>query len=276
MPATAARPKPARPARKPRSFVDSLNRFWERRIVRISAWTLAALVWIPFLIVILTVMGINPLFTMAVTKLGSDTLKVPVTLRRASVSFTGKLSLGRFEIRNPPGYSEMEAASFDGLYAVVPFKSVFFVQDMELPVLTVLNPVFNLEMGAKDKPSNWAVIMKNLAQSLPKKDEAEVPDDEKRFKIGELKIVNPVVYYRSKTFPDAIRIDLKDVELKQIGNAPGSRSKLYIVLATIMQAILTGGIKDGKDLPRDVSGALTEELDEMSKAFGDAFKGMKK
>jgi uncharacterized protein involved in outer membrane biogenesis len=245
-----------------------------RRILRIAGWTSAVLVWIPFLVVLLTVMGINPLFTMAVTKLGSDTLKVPVTLRRASVSFAGKLSLGRFEIHNPKGYSEMEAASFDGLFARVPFRSVFFVQDMEIPVLTVENPVFNLEMQ-KGKPSNWAVIMKNLAQSLPKKDEPVPPDDEKRFKVGELKIINPIVYYRSPTFPNAIRIDLKDVELKQVGNAPGSRSKLYIVLASIFQAILTGGIQEGKDLPRDVKGALTEELSEMSKAFGDAFQGIK-
>jgi hypothetical protein len=257
-------------------FADSLNRLWDRRPVRIAAWSLAAIVWIPFIVVILTVMGINPIFTMAVTKLGTDALKVPVTLRRASVSFAGRLSLGRFEIHNPEGFSEMEAASFDGLYAEAPFRSVFFVRDMELPVLTVLNPVFNLEMGAGDKPSNWAVIMKNLAGSLPKKDEPDPPDNEKRFKIGELKIINPVVFYRSERFPDAIRIDLKDVELKDIGNTPGSRSKVYIVLATILQAILTGGVQEGKDLPRDVSGALTEELQEMSKAFGDAFRAFQK
>ena len=272
MPATATQPKPARPA--PRSLADTLNRFWDRKIVKISAWTIAAVVWIPFIVVILTVMGINPLFTMGVTKLGSESLKVPVTLGRASISFTGKLSLGRFEIRNPQGFSEMEAASFDGLYAEAPFRSVFFVQDMEIPVLTVVNPVFNLELDRKGKTSNWGVIMKNLARSLPKKGEPVPPDDEKRFKIDELKIVNPVVYYRSSKLKKPIKIDLKDVELKQVGNTPGSRSKLYIVLATILQAVLTGGIEAGDDLPRDVKGALTEELSEMSKLFG-AYRGSK-
>lgn len=275
MPATAARPKhsppKARPSRKRKSLADTLNHAWERRGVRIAAWTIAGLVWAPFLVVILTVLGINPLFTMGVTKLGSDALKVPVTLRRASVSFAGRLSLGRFEIQNPRGYSETPAASFDGLYAEVPFRSVFLQKDIEIPVLTVVNPIFNLELGDKDKPSNWGVIIENLSESLPRKDEPDPPDDQKRFKIGALKIINPMVRYRSERFPDGIVVDLKDVELKKIGNAPGSRSKLYLVLATLVQSILTGGIKEGKDLPRDVSGALTEELSEMSKAFGDIF-----
>jgi hypothetical protein len=254
-------------------FADSLNRLYDRRGVKIAAWSVGILVWIPFVFVLLIVLGINPIFTMGVTKLGSDALKVPVELRRASVSFAGKLRLGRFEIRNPPGYSEAEAASFDGMYAEVPFKSVFR-REIDIPVLTVVNPVFNMELGEGKKPSNWARIMNNLAESLPKKDEPEPPDGEKRFKIGELKIVNPTICYRSSLFPDGLVLHLKDVELKQIGNAPGSRSKFYIVLASIFQAILTGGIQD-KDLPGEVRGPLKEELTAASKAFGDLFEGIK-
>jgi hypothetical protein len=276
MPATHARRKPqARydgPARRP-SLADTLNRFYGRRGVKIAAWSVAAVVWIPFLFVILMVMGINPIFTMGVTRLGSDALKVPVQLHRAAVSFTGKLRLGRLEILNPPGYSEIEAASFDGMYAEVPIKSVFR-QEIEIPLLTVINPVFNLELGDGKKPSNWARIMKNLAESLPGKDEPQPPDGEKRFKIGELKIVNPTICYRSSLIPDGLILHLRDVELKQVGNATGSRSKTYIVLASILQAILTGGIKD-KELPDNVRGVLTEELSAASKAFGDILEGIK-
>jgi len=256
-----------------RTFADSLNRISDRRGVRIAAWTLAVLVWIPFLFVLLMVVGINPIFTMGVTKLGSDALKVPVTLRRASVSFAGKLRLGHFEILNPPGYSEIEAASFEGMYAEVPFKTVFR-QEIDIPVLTVVNPVFNLELGDGKKPSNWARIMKNLAESLPKKDEPQPPDGDKRFKIGELKIVNPTICYRSSMFPDGLILHLKDVELKQVGNASGSRSKIYIVLATILQVMITGGIEE-KDLPGNVKGALREELSAAAEAFGDIFEGIK-
>lgn len=273
MPATQARPRPKAQAPRRSSWTKSLNQFYDRRPVKIAAWTLAVLVWIPFLFVILMVLGINPIFTMGVTKLGSDALKVPVTLRRASVSFAGKLRLGRFEIQNPPGYTGVEAASFDGMYAEVPFRSVF-AQDIDLPVLTVVNPVFNLEMADGDKPSNWARIMKNLAESLPKKDETPPPDGEKRFKIGELKILNPTIVYRSSLIPEGTVLHLKDIELKQVGNAPGSRSKLYIVLASIFQAVLTGGIQE-KDLPDDVRKTFKEEVSAAAKAFGEIFEGIK-
>jgi len=254
-------------------FGDALNKFWDRPGVKPVAWTLAVLVWIPFLFVMLMVLGINPIFTMAVTHLGSKALKVPVTLHRASVSFSGRLSLGRFEIQNPPGFSTTEAASFEGLYAEIPLRALFG-HEIEIPVLTVVRPVFNLEMGGKKQPSNWGVLMKNLSESLPKKGEPQKDDGEKRFKIQDLKIVNPIVRYRSPRLPDGIDLDLKDVELKQIGNAPGSSSKTYIVLASILQALLTGGIKD-KGLPSDVRGRLSEELGEASKAFGSAFEGIK-
>src|SRR6185295_16112194 len=154
------------------SLAATLNRFWDRRGVKSVAWTLAVLVWIPFLFVLLTVIGINPIFTMAVSRLGSKALQVPVKLHRARVSFSGKLVLGRFEIQNPPGYTEAPAASFEGLYAEVPIRSLFG-REIDIPVLTVDQPVFNLEMGGEDKPSNWAQLMKNLSNSLPKKGEPE-------------------------------------------------------------------------------------------------------
>jgi hypothetical protein len=276
MPATKA--KPRSPAKHPRpsprgSWVNTLNNLYDRRAVKIAAWTVGVIVWIPFLFVLLMVLGINPIFTMGVTKLGSDALKVPVTLRRASVSFAGKLRLGRFEIRNPPGYTGTEAASFDGMYAEVPFRSVFG-NEIDMPVLTVVNPIFNLELGDGKKPSNWGRIMKNLEESLPRKDETPPPDEEKRFKIGELKILNPTIVYRSSLIPEGAVLHLKDIELKRVGNAPGSRSKLYIILASIFQALLTGGLQE-KELPDDVRGAMRAELAAAAKAFGEIFDGIK-
>jgi hypothetical protein len=104
---------------------------------------------------------------------------------------------------------------------------------------------------------------------------AHDPDGDKKFKIGALKIVDPVIHFRSAAFPDGILLDLKDVELKKVGNTPDSSSKTYIVLASILQAILTGGIKEGTDLPRSVTGSLKEELSEAGKAFGDVLKEIK-
>src|SRR5438045_9781591 len=104
------------PSHREWPWVTAINSCWDRRGVKPVAWTFAALVWIPFLFVILTVLGINPIFTMAVTRLGSKALKVPVKLQRASVSFSGKLVLGHLVIGNPPEFTRSDAASFDGMY----------------------------------------------------------------------------------------------------------------------------------------------------------------
>ena len=69
-------------------------------------------------------------------------------------------------------------------------------------------------------------------------------------------------------------LHLRDVELERVGNAPGTRSKLYLVLASLLQAILTGGIED-KILPEDVRGKLKEELSAASQAFGIVYEGLK-
>jgi hypothetical protein len=254
-------------------MADRLNRLWARRAVKVAAGVLAGLVWIPFLAVLTVVIGVNPLFNRAVEKLGGDALRVPVRLHRASVSFAGRLSLGHFTVDNPAGFAVAEAASFDDLYAEVPLRNVLR-QDIDIPVLTVVRPVFNLELGGKGRPSNWGVLMRNLAESLPRKDRPEPPDGEKRFNIASLKILNPVLRYRSPAFPDGMTLNLKDVELKKVGNSSDSRSKTYVVLASIFQAILTGGIKD-KSLPKDVSGTLADELAQAGKDFGDILKGMK-
>src|SRR5437660_12614833 len=101
MPQTAARPRPSPPKTKHPTAADRLNRFWAHRGVRIGAWTIAALVWIPFILVVSVVVGINPIFNRAVERLGEKALRVPVKLNRASVSFAGRLSLGHFTIKNP-------------------------------------------------------------------------------------------------------------------------------------------------------------------------------
>ena len=54
------------------SFATRLNRFYDRRPVKIAAWTVAAVVWLPFLFVLLMVLGINPIFTMGVKPLATS------------------------------------------------------------------------------------------------------------------------------------------------------------------------------------------------------------
>jgi hypothetical protein len=135
MPATAARPR--RSARKPErpDVADRLNRIWSRPGVKIGAWIVFTLVWIPFLAALSMVIGINPIFNRQVEKLGEKALRVPVRLHRASVSFAGRLSLGRFTIANPPGFAEEDGRLLRrALRRGAPPQ--LFRQELDIPVLT--------------------------------------------------------------------------------------------------------------------------------------------
>lgn len=277
MPTAVHRPKPKQHAGEPRhahahpkdgGFFRSL---WARKVTRIVAIAVSVLIAIPVLFVLGIVLGINPIVRMGVERLGTDALKVPVQLQRASISFGGQASLQHFSIANPDGFRRWEACSFDALYAAVPIRSAFR-EEIDIPELTIQHPEFAFELGGKHQPSNWGVLMKNLSQSLPKKGEAPKPDHEKTFRIEKLKIIGPVVHFRTASMDEPLTLHLKDIELQNIGTAPGTRSKTYVVLAAIFQALLTGGIKEGKDLPSDVSGPLAKELSEATKDFGEVLK----
>jgi hypothetical protein len=226
------------------------------------------LVLLPFLFVLGIVLGINPIVKFGVQNLGSSALKVPVHLGRASISFAGEARLDDFRIANPPGYALPDAGGFDALYARVPIPSAFRSQ-IDIPELTVQHPEFTFELGGKHHPSNWGVLMKSLAASLPVKAASPTPDDPKTFRVDRIRILEPVIHFRAASLPQGITLHLNNIELRNVGTAPGVRSKTYVLLASILQALLTGGLHEGKQLPSDVTGPFRKELSEAAKSFGE-------
>jgi hypothetical protein len=248
----------------------SLGRSW----IRIAVLAGSLLLLLPILFFVGIVLGVNPIVGWGVETLGSEALKVPVQLDRARISFGGRAHLRGFSVGNPSGFQASRAFAFDSLYAEASMRSVFR-EVVDLPELVIEKPEFWIELGRKGEPSNWTVLMRNLAESLPKRYEGKRADQDKKFVIHRLRIVAPVVHFRSPLLPNGFTVPLKDIELKEIGTAPGTASKTYVVLATILQAILTGGLGEGKDLPGDIRGPLDAELSEAARTFGEVLKSGK-
>jgi len=271
-PATEAPPKAGRAgASRKTGTLHRLRDLWRVRGVKIALVTGGLLFLLPALFVLGIVLGINPIVKLGVQKLGSSALKVPVDLRRASISFAGRASLGGFRVANPEGFTRPEAVSFESLYAHVPIPAAFR-QNIDIAELTIVHPEFSFELEGKHRPSNWAVLMKNLSQSLPKKDQPEPPGRETTFNIGTLRLVGPVVHFYAPSIPRGITLHLKDIVLEKVGTGPGAHSKTYLILSAAFQALLTGGLKEGKDLPSDVRGPLSKELSEATATFKAALK----
>ncbi|HLY74450.1 MAG TPA: YihY/virulence factor BrkB family protein [Planctomycetota bacterium] len=239
-----------------------------RRGLKLALVAGGILLVLPFLFVLGIVLGINPIVKFGVQNLGRSALKVPVHLGHASISFAGEARLGAFRIANPPGFALAEAGSFDALYARVPLASAFR-SEIDIPELTVEHPEFTFELRGKHHPSNWGVLMKSLAASLPVRNVPPTPDHEKTFRIEKIRIISPVIHFRAPPLPQGITLHLKDIELRNVGTAPGVRSKTYVFLASILQALLTGGLHEGKELPSDVTGPFRKELSEAAKTFGE-------
>ncbi len=250
------------------------ERTWASIPVRIALIVLSVLLWIPVLFILGIVLGINPIVRSAVERLGTTALAVPVRLDRASISFAGAARLGRLSVPNPEGYEGDYALTFQAFMAHIPIPAVF--RDViDVPELTVMQPDFSFVLGGKHERSNWGRLIHNLAEAIPKKGGLEVPTREKQFIIHRLRIVQPIVRFRTKSMGEPIVLHLKDIELKDVGTGPGSKSKTYVVLSAILQALLTGGIKEGKNLPGSVKGPLQDELAEAGKTFSEVLKESK-
>jgi hypothetical protein len=190
------------------------------------------------------------------------------------VSFAGRANVKALSVANPSGYQDTNAFTAELLYAQAPLRSIFD-EKIDIPELVIVSPQFWYDLNRIGEKSNWGALMKNLGKSHPLKGERRPEDHEKKFVIHRLRIVGPVVHFGGPSIPKGITLHLKDIELRDVGTAPGSASKTYVVFATIFQAILTGTLREGKSLPANVRGPLALELAEAAKTFADILQSVK-
>lgn len=217
------------------------------------------LIILGILVAFLVVLGagavllIDPIVRRGVEKSSSAALKVPTRLSEASVSFSGKAELKRFEIDNPSGFQEPRAVAFERFdVALSPRELLDSTIDIER--VTVVKPELTLEFtGTK---SNLSALLDNLPKPRSTADQ-----EGKKFLIRKLRIEGAVVRFRSDLLSGGSRsLTLPAIDLENIGTAEGGAS-IGEILRVLLQTLATSalGSADGM-LPRQLLEALRGDL----------------
>jgi hypothetical protein len=232
----------------------------------IVAGALVGLLTLPVLAYLL---GIDPMVRHSARGLVEDALRVPVRIDRARVRLRGTAAFYGVSISNPTGYQEAEACRFECLDGYVTVPSLF-LNDIQVHDLVLSHPVFTVEFA--EGKSNWGTLIGNLVGEDPPADaksSPEAPAEETTFRITRLRIIDGVVRFRSSLIPGGVAtISLPDLELADLGTAPGSATPIRIVLAVLFQ-LLGGGAMEQKKvpLPSDVRATFTREMKGAAKSL---------
>lgn len=250
------RPEPMVPART-------------HRRVRRLAIALAIVVFLPAAAIVAVVLGVNPFVRSQVESLASSALKVPVALDQARVNIAGGIHLTRLSIGNPRQFKEVRSFRVKRIDVAVSLPSVF--QDaVEVQDVLIVNPVLTIEI--EKGAVNWSTMMDHLAAPA-KEPVEEVKQKQKQFIVRRLRVVQPMVVIRSpKLAKGGAAITLRDIELQEIGTAPGSAAPFSLVLATVFQALLTGAIDEWTSVPGELGTSIEAMNTRTSEAYGNRLK----
>jgi uncharacterized protein involved in outer membrane biogenesis len=216
---------------------------------------LGALVGLVVLIGAVATVLIDPIVRKQVEQQSAAALKVPTKLNDASVHFSGSATLGKFEIHNPPNFSEPRAVTFERFDLAVPPRELF--QDVvHIDQVTVVRPELTLEFtGVKN---NLSILLDNLSAG---RDPAKQSSDGKKFLIGKLRIQEAVVRFRSDLLSGGVRsVTLPAVDLENVGTAEGGAT-IGEILRVVLQTLGSAALKAGEGmLPADLLNTLRGEL----------------
>lgn len=194
---------------------------------------------------------IDPMVRRGVERSTSEALQVPTRLNAASVSFSGKAELNRFEADNATGFSEPRAVAFERLDLALSPRQLFS-STIHIDELTVVKPELTLEFtGVKN---NFSALLDNLSSGGKKK-------DGKKFLIRKVRIESGVVRFRSDLLSGGIRVlTLPAIELENLGTGEGGASTAQI-LKVLIQTLGTAALEAGEGaLPRQLLENLRGEL----------------
>jgi hypothetical protein len=234
-----------------------------------SLWTLfGILVAIPIVLILGTVIFIDPLVKAGVERGASAALKVPVHLNGVSVRFSGSADLTGFDVGNPPGYAEPRSIAFDRVNASVQPSSL--LKDVvHVGEVTLVKPEVTMEFAGTK--SNWSALMDNLAAEMPKSEPKEPPKDSgapaKKFIIHKIRIEEAAVKFRSDLIPGGAKsVTLPTIELHDIGTAEGGAT-MGQVLNTILHSLGDSALKAGQGVvPTELLNSLGSTINKGVKA----------
>jgi hypothetical protein len=211
---------------------------------------------------------IDPIVERALEKEGTEALGAPLLLSSAKLRLRGGLQFDRLVVLNPEGSPRQEdlGEAFRVERVVARTRLTAVLSDpVEIAELVIVQPEFSFVFGKGG--SNWGALMRNLSSRIPPEGSPDRSPEARRFLIRRTKIVRPVLHFRGPLLQQGLTLRLKDIELDRIGNLPDSPAPLYLVLAALLQGLLTGALED-EGFPGAVSSTLGGELEEAVKGFG--------
>lgn len=196
---------------------------------------------------------IDPIVRSGVETSTSSALKVDTRLHDATVNFSGKAVLARFEVDNPPGFAERRAVTFDRLDLAVHPRELLR-PTVHIDELTVVKPELTLEFSGLT--NNLSALMDNLSSGR-----TSGKGDGKRFLIRKVRIEGGVVRFRSDLLASGTRtLSLPPIELENIGTAEGGASTAEI-LRVLLQTLGAASLQAGEGiLPRQLLDPLRDDL----------------
>lgn len=220
---------------------------------------------------------IDPIVRSQVEHQSTAALKVPTRLNDASIHFSGSATLGKFEIHNPPNFSEPRAVTFDRFDIAVPPRELLH-DVVHVDQVTVVRPELTLEFtGAKN---NLSALLDNL--SAGRDPAAKESTGGKKFLIRKLQIKDAIVRFRSDLLSGGVRsVTLPAIDLENIGTAEGGAT-MGEILGVLLQTLGSAALKAGQglvpaDLLKNLQGELqgkirdlpAKALDELEKKAGE-------
>lgn len=205
---------------------------------------------------------IDPLVRRTVESESTAALKVPTRLDDADIRFSGGLTLQRFEIHNPPAFSEPRAITFNRLDVAVRPRELLD-NPIDIDQVTVVAPELTLEFtGTKN---NLSTLLDNLkADRAPGAEKT----DGKKYLIRALRIEGATVRFRSDLLSGGVRsLTLPPIDLQNVGTAEGGAT-MGEILGVVLQALGTAALQAGEgmvpaDLLRSLRGDLEGRLKEL-------------
>ena len=203
---------------------------------------------------------IDPIVRRGVEYGSTSALKVPTRLGDATVKFSGKATLDRFEVDNPAGFKEPKAIALERLDLALRPKGLFDPA-VYVDELRIVKPEVTVEFAGTK--SNLSTLMDHLSSGKPAGEKKEG----KKFLIRKLKIDSGTVRFRSDLLSEKTRtLTLPPIELENIGTAEGGAS-MTEVLKVLIQTLATAAMNAGEGmLPKELLDNLRGDL---SKHLGD-------
>ena len=247
-----------------------------KKLGKILMWLVIVVVVVLLVAVLTLPMTIGPIVKTAASVGGPKALGVPVSVGDVKLNpLAGNLTVLRFKVGNPQGYSDKDAFAVDKVEVGLNMRSLLS-DTIVVRKIQIDAPAISFE--SKDGKSNFDAMMANTKKASEEEKQKTEKEKKpgKKVVIEEFSLNNAKVSYASGiTLGKSITVPLPSLVIRDIGKKSGGATAadaltevINGILGGLSQAV-TGISGAASDLLKGVSGAA----DGLLKGAGDATKG---